>query len=117
MKTKTEQRERIYAIINKPVGRGKNRYWKAFSFNRRDNQDDVQAFMYAVHVSINDYFLHYESQLELVKPSFGCSVPFFFYTSKRYGRFWVNDTPVTVFYDWKKINGKKLLVNRIYQLE
>lgn len=91
------KKNRIYAILNKPVGRGNDRRWEAFSFNPEANQNDVEDFMIQIHVSTHNYFLIMESKLDK-----GGSFNGFYYCGNVYpssetdGKLWVNDTPVNV---------------------
>jgi hypothetical protein len=112
-----DKSEQIFAIINKPVGRGNNRYWKAFGFNSNANQSDVEAFMCSIHISVHDYFLIMRSNLESKKPCHGSSNQrtIYYYTSNKYGRIFVNETPVSLSWEKRKENGY-FVKNRIFKV-
>lgn len=101
------KKNRIYAILNKPVGRGNDRRWEAFSFNPEANQNDVEDFMIQIHVSTHNYFLIMESKLEEVKPHKGSfnSATIYYYTSKDCGRLFVNASNVR---RYGNIGGNKI---------
>jgi hypothetical protein len=87
-----KKKEKIVAILNKPHGKGKNRYWNAFFFNT-NIQSNVEDFMVSIFVSSNrDYFLLYESDLEVVEKQ----IPVFYYNSPKFGRAVVIETNVRV---------------------
>ena len=105
------KKDRIYVFLGfKPKGRGSNRYWEAFSFSPNACQKDVQAFMTYIHVSIDNYFLHRESQLKRVRPYKGShhARSQYFIKSEKYGEVWVYDTRVGFTWEWRKENGAKV---------
>ena len=110
-----QRKDRIYAFLKKPNGRGSARCWNAFSFTPKATQSDVQSFMCSIHVSSNDYFLTMESSLEKVSPFKGSSNArtIFFINSEKYGRLFVNDTQVFSGYTGKRNE----LNNRLFKLD
>jgi len=104
------KKDKIYALLKKPIGRNPNKYWNAFSFSSNANQNDVEAFMISIHILLGDYFLTMESDLERVRPHKGSSnaVSLYFHNSEKYGRIWVNDTPVGLNWVFRKYLGEKL---------
>ena len=73
------KKEKIVAVLKNPRGRGKHRHWRAFIFNT-DIQSHVEAFMHDIHIRNDEYFLMFESDLEVSKKEYG--IPHLFYTSR-----------------------------------
>jgi len=95
MKTK----DRIFAILSKP----NRNYWKAFSFDSKSNQNDVEAFMISIHVYSPNYFLIMRSSLTAKKPYKGsCNATTIYYYKDRF----VLETPVSCSFVKRKWNGE-----------
>ena len=112
------RKDRIYAFINKPVGRGRDRCWNAFAFTPNTKQGDVEDFLIYIHVSARNYFLIMESDLEMIKPYRGspnaCTI--FYYTSPKHGRHYVNATPVSFVWEDRLENGKVIVKSRLFKV-
>jgi len=110
-----KKKDRIYAILAKPDGRGRLRCWLAFAFNTAI-QDYVERFLSSIHLHNGDYFMVMESQLEV-----GKEYPYLHYlTSSRHGRFslwhgrfWLMTTEVRV----QPVYRKRKLVKVRFEIE
>lgn len=111
-------KDRIVAFVDKPIGRGENRYWKAFSFSPNAHQNDIEAFMCYIHVPPHKYFLAMQSHLERVKPYKGSPnqrTIFYRNDSIDNSRVFVNDTPVSLLWEKRKEDGKVIL-SRLFKV-
>lgn len=112
----SKRKDRIYAFINKPVGRGRDRRWDAFVFRPNTRQNDIEAFMIDIHT--DNYFLIMESNLEMIKPYRGypnaCTI--FYYTSPKYGRHFVNATTVSLSWEDRIEDGKVIFKSRLFKV-
>jgi hypothetical protein len=104
MKTK----DRIFAILSKPD----RSHWKAFSFDSKSNQSDIEAFMVSIHVYSPNYFLIMRSDLTAKKPCKGSSNATTIYYYK--DRF-VLETPVSCSFERRKENGV-IVKNRCFKV-
>lgn len=104
------RKDKIVAFVGKPVGRGNNRYCNAFSFSSNANQNDVEAFMCSVHIAPTKYSLIMQSNLERVRPYKGSpnQRTIFYYRFLKYGRVFINSTPVSLLWENRKEGGETI---------
>lgn len=78
-------KDRIFAFLQKPDGRGHLRCWRAWRFPVSTTQNSVENFMMALGYDCRHYFIQMES--DLVK---GKEFPYHYYKADKNGKsYWV----------------------------
>jgi len=96
---KMKSKDRIVAILKTPYKDSDGSHWKAFVFDSKVNQGDVEAFMISIHVHSPNYFLIMRSDLTEKKPYKGYSNATTIYY---YKDIFVLEIPVTCSFEKRK---------------